>query len=406
MAVSGITDGNSVLLSVLASRQRVPLRNAEVSTPAPTTAPVTGTEAALPAPEAPAPDAIQQNALLINEILRNLRFTPAGPGDILQFGARSPFLTALQEDRELNPIQQNALLVNETLRNVGFTAAEPVNPFLTDEIPPALEASEITEELDLVGANAQLITQTLQGLGVQPQANAILQPPPAAVQVAAVAGQVATVAGAATTAALPGTVTAAVAAPAAAAATPGAATAFVLPAAATVQTAGLTPATMPVTVFPGSIPFVLPAYQLTDHVPPPASPEPVDREVAPVASVGGVRAVGGARLRQIMLRAREKEQTQNIKRNIDYTPPLASSVQAEKSIRFALGRVNADMAARDLPLHLVLAKNEQGLAYDVYECSYPDACRVSYDVPIALDNLPGLLGSLEHETGIIVDTKS
>ncbi len=64
------------------------------------------------------------------------------------------------------------------------------------------------------------------------------------------------------------------------------------------------------------------------------------------------------------------------------------------------------MAVQGLPLHLVFGKHEGGFALDVYDCSYKEACLLSYDIPISLDNLMGVLGNLDHETGIIVDTTS
>ena len=93
-------------------------------------------------------------------------------------------------------------------------------------------------------------------------------------------------------------------------------------------------------------------------------------------------------------------------RNIEYYAPLVTRGQAEKSIRLTLGQVNADMAAQGSPLHLVFARHEDGFALDVYDCSYNEACRLAYDVPIPLDSLPEVLGNLQHETGIIVDRKS
>lgn len=433
MAVSGITASNALLLSALVGRQGGLLRSPpvpagraapnqattaaatldvntanpnvqQVKIPLPALPNVVPTAGAAAAVADPVPDALQQNALLINEILRNLSFTPAAAPP---FDTRSPFFTALQQTQDLSPLQQNALLVNEALAGLGLTAAAPASPLLIDVIPPALEALGVSEDLGLIPQNALFVSQTLQGFGVASPSGTVAQPPIASVPTATAAVAEATVAPAAVAitpaAAVTGAISTAVAAPGPAVApvTPGAGAAVILPATERLLSVGYTPATLPYTRFPDRTPYVLAVYHVQDPAPPPSDPAPISEDVRPVSFVGGVRSVGNARLRQVLLRARE-----DMREADEYGTAALPSGPAEKSIRSALGRVNDDMVSRALPWHLVLARNEDGLALDVYDCSANDACRVSYDVPIALDNLPGFLDSLEHETGIIVDTIS
>ena len=392
----------------------VPQQNVVAAAPATATAPAINAAAAPAAEATTPPEAIQQAALLINEALRNLGVTAAASSNPL-LTPTSPLLTALLATQELNPVQQNALLVNETLQNLNFVPPEQTNPLLINETPPRVEAAAITENLNLIQQNAQLINEALLELGVAATAGAITQTQPAAVQaVPAAAAQIEAAAAAVpqienVTPTVPETAAtvAAVAATPTATATTTAATTTTTAAAVTIPvtiafpTQGLTPATFPLTLHPDRTPYVLVVYQPDDPAPLPRPPEPINREVPPTTPVERIRQVGDARLRQLLLHTGAGGR----RRNAEYTIP-GTVGQAEKSIRYTIGQVNADMAAQGLPLHLVFAKHENGFALDVYDCSYNEACRVSYDVPIPLDNLPGILGNLEHETGIIVDATS
>ena len=77
-------------------------------------------------------------------------------------------------------IQQNALLVNETLGNLGVTTAEVENPLLINEVPAALAAAEITEGLPPIPQNSLFINEILQALGFTPRLVNPLQPRPGA----------------------------------------------------------------------------------------------------------------------------------------------------------------------------------------------------------------------------------
>jgi len=375
--------------------------------PSPTALQTAVTPAALPttAPAAELPptalEAIQQNAQLVNTTLQNLGQTATVPTvENLFFTTPSPLLTALQQTQELTPAQQNALLVNETLQNLNFVPAAPLNPLLVNELPPTLAAAEITENLNLVQQNAQVVNETLLQVGPATPPGVVQQPqalpvaPAAAPQITPVA---AAAPPAATAIAPAATATASITT---AATTTTTTTAVTIPVTVQFPTQGFSPATFQLTLFPDRTPYVLVVYQPNDPAPLPHDPAPVDREVPPADPVVPTPRTGEARLRQLHL-----PQGGSLRRT-DYYTSQATVGQAEKSIRYSIGQVNAEMAAQGSSLHLVFARHENGFAVDVYDCSYNEACRLAYDVPIPLDNLPGVLGNLQHETGIIVDTAS
>jgi len=406
MAVDGITGSNPILLPGLGNRQEPvarPQRAGDLGPPPATTrttAPLSNAPVATPA-ESPQAAALQQNALLVNESLRELAFPKSESTNNLLADAGLP--TALTQTRELDPLQQSALLVNTTLQNLGGTSAAPGSPLLINALPPALEASGIIEELDPTRQGVLRVNEVLRDLAALSPAN--------------VAGQTTPIARTA-----PDTVTAARIAPppqagdiplrlteTAATPTPAFAgqtatdtsTSATIPVAARFLTQEFSPATLPLTLFPDRTPYVLAVYQLNDPAPQPHGPEPLGREVVPVAAIAGIRPPGDARLRQLLLQARESGQPESTGYSSRNTME-----QAEKSIRYTLGQVNEEMAAHGLPLHLVFAKSENGFALNVYDCSYDEACRLSYDVPVPLDRLAGVLGNLLRETGIIIDTMS
>ena len=411
MAVHGITDSNPILPSNLGSRPERPLRRAPLE-PAdvnPTPADASAT---------PIVNAIQQNALRINEILQNLNFVSDERVNPLLINQIPPNLAAADNIRGLDTIQQSALLINETLQNLNFELTRPVDPLLINQIPPDLEAADIIRNLDIIQQNVLLINEALLDIGVEPTVDSTVQPlSPATVQEVAATEEETD---ATLTVAAPQNVNVPVTEPepVATTAVPAVAqpptlptlTPTVAPAVVTIPIparfmteGGLTPATLPVTLFPDRTPYVHVVYRLNDPAPPPGSPEPINREVLPTTPVDRTLPIGDARLRQLLLRGeRELGKT----RNLQYSSSRPTIGQAEKSIRYTIDQINSDMAVQGLPLHLVFAKHEGGFALDVYDCSYKEACLLSYDIPISLDNLMGVLGNLDHETGIIVDTTS
>jgi len=400
MAVNGVTGTNILLPPALAGGQGTARQNAAQQIDNTTSE---------------QQQIIQQNAELINETLRNLGITGPRPDEASLFNTQSPFLAILQTIQELNDFQQSVLQLNETLLNLNFVPPEQVNPLLINELPPALEAAEIIDELNPIQQTDQLLNETLQDIGLETTVNIPPQPPgtvpqetlPAeeepAAPPAAAASQIEVIA-------LPETEAATVAA---GAATPAATVAPTVPAvettvltvpiAANFQTPVYTPATLPLTLYPDRTPYVLAVYQPNDPAPQPGAPEPIDKEVPPLTPVTGVSPVGNARYRQALLRARAGELAGYTG---EYNTARTTMAQVEKSIIASLGQANADLAAHGLDLHLVFAKHEDGFALDVYDCSYNEACRLSYDIAISLDNVGSVLGNLQNETGVIIDTTS
>lgn len=376
---------------------------------------------ALARPADQAAEAIVDNARFISDILTQVGFIPADLTDEPFLVTPSPLLTALQETQDLTPFQQNVLLVNRALDDLGFIPAEPRDPLLIDVIPPELVAREPTADPGLIQQTALFLNRTLEDLGVEPRIGPELQPLTAAA--ATVTGADGTVlAGAAAQAApaadrlvpaaageevpvtpLPVAAPAAAAAAVAAPLAPGAAAAApepTFPAEARFLTPELTPGTLPVTMFPDRTPYVIVVYRLDNPAPPAAGPEPVDRQVPQPTPLPAVHPVADARLRQLEQHFGEGGGPEATKPR----PAPSPAIRAEQEIRTALGRLNADLAAQKLPLHLVLARNDKGFALDVYDCSFNELCKLTYDIPVSMEDLTGLLGRLEQETGLIVDT--
>lgn len=376
---------------------------------------------ALARPADQAADAIVDNALFISDILGRVGFIPADLVEEPFFVTPSPLLTALQENQDLTPLQRNALLVNRALDGLGFIPAEPRDPLLIDVIPPGLAAREPTADPGLIQLTGIFLNLTLEDLGVEPRVGPELQPLTAAAEtvtaadgtvlagVAAEAAPADRLVPAATGEEVPVTPLP-VAAPAAAAAAaapplaPAAATTpeLIFPAEARFLTPELTPATLPVTMFPDRTPYVIVVYRLDNPALPAAGPEPLDRQVPQPTPLPAIHPVADARLRQLQQHFGEGRGPEATERR----PALSPAIRTEQAIRTALGRLNADLAAQELPLHLVLARNDQGFALDVYDCSFNELCRLTYDIPISMDDVTGLLARLEQETGLIVDTAS
>ncbi len=411
MAVSGIPTSYSIPPPTLTSRERAPVR-------LPPPRPEAEEQEQAAAPVLSTAEALQDNELLINEILRNLLFPPAEPADIGIFDTRSPLLTVLQETEELSPLQQSALLVNDILRNLGVTPAEPTSPLLIDNMPAALEAAEIIEDLSPIQQNLYYVNETLLDLGFRPPLGQPQLPPgPFPVTMATQEEIIPAMTAAGATAAPP------ILALTLARQEPVIITPVTLPATAPPgavppsepgEEAGLTargifmrqeitPATLPISLFPERIPYVFAVYIIDNPTPGPSlMGEPLDVELPPPTAITKIRAVGQARLRQAHFRERGGEQSGNI----EYNEPPVTAGQVAKSIRHSLDLINGELAAQNKPFHLVFARHDNDFGLDLYDCSASDACRKTYEVPIPLDNLAGMLAKMEHKTGIIIDTDS
>lgn len=361
-------------------------------------------------------NALQENELLITDTLRTAGSASSGSTQRVLFDTRSPFLTALQTVLELNPFQQNALLVNRTLQTLNFAGSDPANSLIIDELSPALQALGITEQLDLIEQNGLRVNETLLQLGSEstlPVGGTFL--PGAVPQFIATEGETnsgqltatppqntsSTPTETALTTSIPEESTVQGIAPDSVRTNP--ATETTVPASARFLTQELTPTALPLSLIsPDRTPYVVAVYQTNNPAPPPDTPQPISKTVPPATAATMSRPVGSNLYRQTLRLAQERDQT----KQSDNTADLTTIAQAEKSIRLNLDHVNEDMSAHGLPLHLVFAKHENGYALDVYDCSYYETCRLSYDIPFDLDNLTDVLGNLQTETGIIVDTTS
>lgn len=358
-------------------------------------------------------DAIRQNALEVSETLRNLSRETSELADTLLLSTSTPFLRVIEATQELSAIQESALRINEALLALTRETSEPDNILLINQISPELEAGEVTEDLKLTEETALRINETLQDLGVSAERPSPLLPAVELEEAEVVTGITVTeprvlsvaIEGAAEVQA------AAIATESPEAEVTPAGVAAPLPAPVTPEE--VTPPTeaaipeqeivlgLPQTLTrPDLTPYVLAVYEIRNPNPVPGAPEPVMRDVQPLTPISGIRAIGGAALRQAL--ARGTPRTQEVSGT--FTPP--GTLSAEKSIRFSMDQVNKDMADSGLPLRLVFAKHGEEFALDVYECSDTFACWLTYEVPVAQSELMTVLSSLQYETGIIFDARS
>ncbi|MEW6519982.1 MAG: hypothetical protein AB1461_11260 [Thermodesulfobacteriota bacterium] len=346
-------------------------------------------------------DPVLQNELLINQTLRTLNSVLSRPANSPLINVTPPPL-ADPEASKLDIILQNQLLINQALQNLGFVSRPRTDTLLLNAIPPQLEAEGILENLDAVQQNELLINQALAN--VTAPAPAITSP-----EEAEITATLTIAAPAALTAALQeaelapaAAATVAVAATAASVLTlaPGEALTVLTP--TPIAATFVTPqaATLPVPFFvlnPDRTPYVLAVHEIRNPNPPPGEPAPIPTEVRPPLPAGRARPVGRAALRQAWASYQARVLEENI-------PPAIPP--AERDLRHVLTRVNADLSANGLPLHLVFARHEGGYALNVYDCSDNELCRLTRDVPLKFEELTATLDNLQHETGIIINTSS
>ncbi len=416
MAISGISEASFFTPSLLISRnentgQQTPARTSDANPPPVTAAAAQETS---PVPQNSSQiNVIQQSEQFINQALRNSLLNLAGQDDPLLTNTASPFLATLQTTRELNPFEQNALLINQVLQNLNFVPTEATDALLINEIPPALEAADVFDNLDFIQQNDLLVNETLRdltGAGLnrpvqntgadltaintrEASTTAAITVASPQIQAAVLedselianttVGQEAEI----LTSGLPEIATAAVEAP----------VREILP-----QPRELVPATAPLTLYPDRTPYVLNVHEVRNPSPTPEAPAPVAQNVRPVRPKGEARAVDNLVLRQAWEREQERKRQPSARQGI----VSLSNTRPVNSIRRTIRQVNEDMTSKGLPIHLVLARHEDGYAVDIYDCSYGDSCRLTYDVPLELNNLTVTLDKMEHQTGIIVDSKA
>lgn len=288
----------------------------------------------------------QQAASLVNDVLQDLNFVPSAPVDALLINETKPNLISVLENQDLSPAQRAALAFNDTLQTVSTASGAPENTTST-------------------AAVAQNMT-----------------PGPLAVTQNTVVA-----AGVATGVSTPGVnLTTAVAAPAQ----------------ITTPVIDTTVANEELTAIqPGAVqpiqdrnPIAVSVYEIRDQRPAPPEPKSRRKEVLPPMPIGRVRPVDRLALKQEW----EKRKDNLRREELLSGPPLE-----ERAIREMISRANEDLIANGVPLHLVLAKNNEGYCLDIYDCSDEALCRLSREVQLDLHELLTILDNIQHETGIIIN---
>lgn len=318
-----------------------------------------------------------------------------------------PLFTTINLTESQNPEVLAALLSNQTNPDVvDIVAKQNLNPqvlaaILSNEINPNL-ARVIESQLTNSTSPEVAATQNL----ISAQAEAILSketlPVSASGQMpGTVAANTATgVAQAQTTAAGAATENLPTAAPAVAPAPPAPGSIAATPLVAAPLAA---PTSTQATVMPNRNllanpnPYAIPVYLVRDPNPPPAEPAPAAADVLPAMPIASLLALG----RLILRREWEQEKREEHPKN-SANPALPT----ERSIQLLMEKVNEHMAARGIPLRLVLARDDQDYSVDIYDCSDKEMCRIVQDILLNLEELPTLLANLQQESGILVDTKT
>ena len=395
MAVDEISTRNSVLPTVLQSRERTasspPSTSNNSVTPA--SAAVAATQDQTPAQEA----ALQVQALQFNEALQDLNFVPSTSVDILLNNETNAIVDSVAATQDLTPTQESVLLINETLQTLNFEPSSPANALLIDETNPNVTTRLETENLTPAQRAAVAVNEIFQNQTavpvVGPESTIFTTTTAGNATQTLTAGPVGTnltAAGVATGVETPGVNLAASAAatptPAPTTTTETVARGEELAIQAAVQ-AGVQPVL-------DRNPIAVGVYEIRDPKPGAEEPKPTRKDVMPLLSMGRVRPVDPLVLRQEWERRKEAGQQEELPPR----PPLA-----ERSIRQMVSRANEDLIANGLPLRLVLAKDQEGYSLDIYDCSDDEVCRLTQEVPLDLNELVTILDNIQHETGIIVN---
>lgn len=123
-------------------------------------------------------------------------------------------------------------------------------------------------------------------------------------------------------------------------------------------------------------------------------PYRTEKKIDPVDGTPPVTRIG-AFSREWQRRRQEQQERR------PYTGP-----NDEESVRRLVDTVNTHLKNQDIQIHLLLIRDENGFAIDVYDCTRGDRCEIIGDVVIDLEDLPVLLKNLQQETGILLDTVS
>ncbi len=126
----------------------------------------------------------------------------------------------------------------------------------------------------------------------------------------------------------------------------------------------------------------------------PVAPKPRKREVVPVTPISAVRAVDRLFLRRDWSRNHA---------NGHERPASNSEAASIREIRLLVQRLNDNLSACGMMIHMVIAKRGDDWGLDIYDCADGVECRIIHNMAIDFDALNGLLASLQREVGIMMD---
>ena len=138
-------------------------------------------------------------------------------------------------------------------------------------------------------------------------------------------------------------------------------------------------------------------YKIKNPTPPPPAKSPPRKvDLDPVDQIAALKRLG-----EFKRQRRNREQGEQ-------RQPAGGSLSPNdrKTVRGLIDQVNANLKKQGVLIHLVLVQDENGMSIDVYDCSDASVCEVVRDIVIDITELPGLLKSLEQETGILINTIS
>ncbi len=126
----------------------------------------------------------------------------------------------------------------------------------------------------------------------------------------------------------------------------------------------------------------------------PAPPKPIKKEIVPVTPVSTIRAID----RLFLRRDQNHNQAKRHK-----GPVSRSQATSIREIRLLVQRLNDNLSACGIMIHLVIARSDDDWGLDIYDCSDGVECRIIHNMAIDFDALSGLLANLQQEVGIMMD---
>ncbi len=137
----------------------------------------------------------------------------------------------------------------------------------------------------------------------------------------------------------------------------------------------------------------MPVWEIKEPLgvtPPPV--KPIKRKIASIVPVTGIKAIDKLFVRRKWQKGEGRRHRQEVENKISI-----------RKIRLLVDQVNDKLAACGILIHLVIALNKETWGLDIYDCSDNQQCLIIHAMPIDLDELSGLLNSLQREAGIMLD---